>query len=253
MTTQYLVYKDDSLTSALKVIEHNNSGFALIVDDHHYLIGTLTDGDIRRALIKFGCLDILVSDICAKKFEYLNTNSTFQEIVEKFRSRKVNFLPILDTEGKLVNLITKKNFQIMLLEDFDFNLLKDFTIFDNKMLEHEIFYRPWGFYKSTLLSEFAQSKIITLFPKQEFSLQEHKMREEHWLIIKGEGRVRLGDSTLPLYPGKYVFVPKGCKHKMINDSKTDNLIFSEVQLGEYFGEDDIIRYDDIYGRNLIGN
>ncbi|HHE05988.1 MAG TPA: cupin domain-containing protein, partial [Epsilonproteobacteria bacterium] len=76
---------------------------------------------------------------------------------------------------------------------------------------------------------------------------EHKRREEHWVIIKGKGKVVLGESLLDVYPGKYIYIPKGCKHQIINDGE-ENIIFSEVQLGEYFGEDDIIRYSDKYGR-----
>ena len=80
------------------------------------------------------------------------------------------------------------------------------------------------------------------------SLQEHKKREEHWVVIKGIGKVVLGESLIDVYPGKYIYIPKGCKHQIINISTKDNLVFSEVQLGEYFGEDDIVRYSDKYGR-----
>ena len=60
-------------------------------------------------------------------------------------------------------------------------------------------------------------------------------------------RLFLGESKINVYPGKYIYIPKGCKHQIINTG-IENLIFSEVQLGEYFGEDDIIRYSDKYGR-----
>ena len=77
----------------------------------------------------------------------------------------------------------------MLLENIDFDLTYDFTRFDNHILEHDIYNRPWGFYKSTILTSHAQGKVITLFPKSELSLQEHKKREEHWVIIKGKGKM----------------------------------------------------------------
>lgn len=248
MIEKYVVSESDSLLHVLEVIEKNNSGFALVVADDKKLMGTLTDGDIRRYLIKNKTLEGRISEICPKSFEYLQVNSDLREVITKFKSRKVNFLPIVDSNGRLINLITKKNFQVMMLEDFNFDLASDFSAFDEKSIEHEIHDRPWGIYKSTMYSQHAQSKIITVFPMQSFSLQEHKLREEHWLVIKGEGYVVLGESKLPIYPGKYIYVPKGCKHKMMNSSATENLIFSEVQLGEYFGEDDIIRYDDQYGR-----
>ena len=124
---------------------------------------------------------------------------------------------------------------------------KYLNLFDNHILEHDIYNRPWGFYKSTILTSHAQGKVITLFPKSELSLQEHKKREEHWVIIKGKGKMILGESILDIYPGKYIYIPKGCKHQIINDGD-ENIILSEVQLGEYFGEDDIIRHNDKYGR-----
>ena len=136
----------------------------------------------------------------------------------------------------------------MLLEDIKIDLLKDFSSYDEKILEHEIYNKPWGFYKSTLFTELAQSKVITVFAGEELSLQEHKKREEHWIIVKGNAKVVLGESELFLNAGKYVYIPKGVKHQIVNLSKDENLIFAEVQLGEYFGEDDIIRYKDKYNR-----
>jgi mannose-1-phosphate guanylyltransferase/mannose-6-phosphate isomerase len=149
----------------------------------------------------------------------------------------------------VINIITKQQFHILLLEDLDFDLRKSFFHLHRKSLEHEIYNRPWGFYKSTIYTDYAQAKIITVFPNEELSYQEHKKREEHWVIVKGTGKVRLGESLLDVYPGKYIYIPKGCKHQIINTSKTENLIFTEVQLGEYFGEDDIIRYSDKYNRS----
>ncbi len=80
------------------------------------------------------------------------------------------------------------------------------------------------------------------------SLQKHTKREEHWVVVYGKGNIILEDSTIKAYTGKYVFIPKGCKHRIINTSANQNLIFCEVQLGNYFGEDDIIRYEDKYNR-----
>lgn len=85
-------------------------------------------------------------------------------------------------------------------------------------------------------------------PKGILSLQEHKRREEHWVIINGEGRVTLGDSVKNVHAGDFIYIPKGCKHRLENPSGSEYLMVAEVQLGDYFGEDDIIRYEDIYGR-----
>ena len=137
----------------------------------------------------------------------------------------------------------------MLLHDKEWDLKDDFTKINENEIDFEIYNKPWGFYKSTMLSEDVQSKVITVFPGEELSLQEHTRREEHWVIIKGKGKVILGSSMFDVRPGKYIFIPKGLKHQIINDG-VENIIFSEVQLGDYFGEDDIIRYSDKYDRNV---
>jgi len=239
---------DTPLLHALEKIDRNEHGFLFCVDDRKKLQGVLTDGDIRRGLIDGATLESKTSDVMVKNFTYLTPQSDFEEVAEKFKSQKIKFLPITEN-GKLVNFLTKEQFHLLLLEDLRFDLLQDFDHLNEKTLEHEVYNRPWGFYKSTIYTDYAQAKIITVFPEGELSFQEHKKREEHWVIVKGHGKVRLDDSILDVYPGKYIFIPKGCKHQIINTSEKDNLIFTEVQLGEYFGEDDIIRYSDKYNRS----
>jgi len=243
-----IIKQNDTIKIALKKLQSNRKRFLICLDDNDVVLGVITDGDIRRGFLEGLIISDTVSKAINTQFEYLTISSTFDEVCKKFKSDKIDFLPIVDNDMKLINLITKKQFHIMLLENIDFDLTYDsFNRFDNHILEHEIYNRPWGFYKSTILTSHAQGKIITVFPKSELSLQEHKKREEHWVIIKGKGKVVLGESLIDIYPGKYIYIPKGCKHQIINDSN-ENIIFSEVQLGEYFGEDDIIRYSDKYGR-----
>ncbi|WP_400209218.1 phosphomannose isomerase type II C-terminal cupin domain [Methanomethylophilus alvi] len=126
--------------------------------------------------------------------------------------------------------------------DFDYDMLC------KTVLEHEIYVRPWGYYKTMVLNDTFQSKVIYILPEQRLSLQSHEHREEYWIIISGNGRVQLGESTHPVNPGDMFFIPKGCKHSISNESTEEIMVFSEVQLGDYFGEDDIKRYSDIYGR-----
>jgi mannose-1-phosphate guanylyltransferase/mannose-6-phosphate isomerase len=236
-----------SLKEALQKLQNNKKRFLICLNEEEMVVGVITDGDIRRSLLLNIILDDEIKEVYNSIFQYLTLKSSFDDVCTLFKSDKVDFLPIVDEKMKLVNILTKKQFHIMLLENVKFDLKYDFTKFDNQTLEHEIYNRPWGFYKSTLLSLHAQSKVITVFPYSELSLQEHKKREEHWVIIKGKGTVVLGESKITVYPGKYIYIPKGCKHQIINNSH-ENIIFSEVQLGEYFGEDDIIRYSDKYGR-----
>ncbi len=242
-----LINNNETIKNVLKKIQVNKKRFLICVDNCNRVTGVITDGDIRRAFLNDLTIKNTIENICSNNFEYLSLDSSFDRICEKFKSEKIDFLPIVDIDMKLVNVITKKHFHILLLENIDFNLTDDFSKYDDYILEHEIYNRPWGFYKSTILTSHAQGKVITVFPKSELSLQEHKKREEHWVIIKGKGKVVLGESLIDVYPGKYIYIPKGCKHQIINDGN-ENIIFSEVQLGEYFGEDDIIRYSDKYGR-----
>lgn len=241
-----IIKQNESIKVALQKLQENKKRF-LICLDNKLVSGLITDGDIRRGLLDGLTIFDSINKVINTNFQYLTLNSSFDEVCEKFKSDKIDFLPIVNNNMNLVNIITKKQFHIMLLEDIEFDLAYDFSKFDVHTLEHEIYNRPWGYYKSTILTSHAQGKVITVFPKSELSLQKHKKREEHWVIIKGKGKVVLGESLIDVYPGKYIYIPKGCKHQIINDSD-ENIIFSEVQLGEYFGEDDIIRYSDKYGR-----
>ena len=120
---------------------------------------------------------------------------------------------------------------------------------DEDLLEHEIYYRPWGFYKTIFLNPHSQSKSIKIKSLGEINLQEHKRREEYWVITHGIGKVVAGESKKRVELGSYVYLLKGCIHKLIKSSKDSSLMEAEVQPRDYFSEDDIIRYQDIYGRN----
>lgn len=233
---------------ALVKIENNKKGFLIVVDEEEKVIGTLTDGDIRRALIKQKNLADYILTACNKEFEKVFIDDGFSKIIELFKTERIRFLPILEENGKLKNIISKNNMHILLLEDMEFDVGKDFLALDDSRLEHEIYDRPWGIYKTTFLNERAQSKIIKVSPRGCLSLQEHKQREEYWVVISGIGEVTLGESKRKVESGSYVYIPKGCKHRLVNSSESEVLMISEVQLGDYFGEDDIIRYEDIYGR-----
>lgn len=107
--------------------------------------------------------------------------------------------------------------------------------------------RPWGRY--TVLEEGSGYKIkrIVVDPGQKLSLQSHEHRAEHWVVIQGMARVTNGDSVALLNESESTFIPKGQKHRLENAGETP-LIIIEVQSGAYLGEDDIERFEDIYGR-----
>jgi mannose-1-phosphate guanylyltransferase/mannose-6-phosphate isomerase len=244
---KFLENNNSPLRKALDKIDKNKKGFLVILDQNDVVVGVLTDGDIRRTLLLGSNLDTSINKIYTKDYNYLTSNSSFDEVCEMFRMEKNDFLPIINNDKHIVNIVTRNQFNILMLQDFKFDILCDFSKLDSIPMEHEIYNRPWGFYKTTFMSDECQAKIITVFPKGELSLQEHKKREEHWVVVKGNGKVILGESVINIYPGKYIYIPKGCKHQVINNTKR-NIVFSEIQLGEYFGEDDIIRYQDKYNR-----
>ena len=107
--------------------------------------------------------------------------------------------------------------------------------------------RPWGTF--TVLDDGADSKVkrLTVDPGQRLSYQSHVHRAEHWVIVAGRARVTLDGAEIDLDPGDAIDIPKGAAHRVSNPGPVE-LVFVEVQLGDYFGEDDIVRYSDDYGR-----
>ena len=108
--------------------------------------------------------------------------------------------------------------------------------------------RPWGDF--LVLSDAADHKVkrITVLPGKRLSLQRHQRRAEHWFVIQGEGVVTLDDGEIPLVQGQAVDIPRRVKHRIANPGQAP-LVFIEVQTGDYFGEDDIERFEDDYGRS----
>jgi len=108
--------------------------------------------------------------------------------------------------------------------------------------------RPWGFY--VILSEDKYSKVkrIQVFPNQKLSYQMHHKRNEVWTIVQGSGYVVIDDLVQRVGNGSVVHIPAGRKHRIANDNESVPLVFIEVQYGEYFGEDDIVRFQDDYNR-----
>jgi mannose-1-phosphate guanylyltransferase/mannose-6-phosphate isomerase len=108
-------------------------------------------------------------------------------------------------------------------------------------------HRPWGSF--TILADEPDHKVkrIVVKPGQRLSLQRHKRRQEHWLVVSGQAMVTRNDELLELGPGEAVDIALGDIHRVQNDSASD-MVFIEIQLGDYFGEDDIERLEDDYGR-----
>ena len=111
--------------------------------------------------------------------------------------------------------------------------------------------KPWGSYETIYGDENTKVKIICISPSQRPSYQYHFKRTETWVIVQGKGTLTLDGKDSTVEKGQTVFVPRESKHR-IQNTGTDDLVFVEVQLGEYFGEDDIVRVSDDYARESHG-
>ncbi len=114
-------------------------------------------------------------------------------------------------------------------------------------LYHREVFRPWGSYEGIAEGERYQVKCIKVQPGASLSLQLHNHRSEHWVVVRGTARVTLEDEEFTLGENESTYIPRGCKHRLHNPGKMV-LVLVEVQVGPYLGEDDIERFDDVYGR-----
>lgn len=112
---------------------------------------------------------------------------------------------------------------------------------------HRKVYRPWGSYDSIEHGSRYQVKCIVVNPGQKLSLQMHHHRAEHWIVVNGTAKVRKGDETVMLTENQSIYIPLGETHALENPGKVP-LELIEVQSGSYLGEDDIVRFEDLYGR-----
>jgi mannose-1-phosphate guanylyltransferase/mannose-6-phosphate isomerase len=114
-------------------------------------------------------------------------------------------------------------------------------------LSHDRVYRPWGYYESVDAGPGYQVKRIVVNPAQALSLQRHRRRAEHWVVVSGTARVTCDDKVFELGANQSTFIPLGAKHRLENPGKAP-LQLIEVQSGDYLGEDDIERFEDRYRR-----
>ena len=114
-------------------------------------------------------------------------------------------------------------------------------------MENVTMFRPWGSY--TILSEGDGFKVkrIVVKPGGKLSLQLHHKRSEHWIIVSGEATITIGEESKVFKSNESTYIPIGSKHRMENLTDQE-VVFVEVQVGKYLGEDDIERFDDVYGR-----
>lgn len=108
-------------------------------------------------------------------------------------------------------------------------------------------HRPWGYYETLALADRFQVKRIVVKPGAALSLQSHFHRSEHWIVVSGTARVSIDDTVQLVTENQSVYIPLGAKHRMENPGQVP-MVLIEVQTGAYLGEDDIVRYEDVYSR-----
>lgn len=117
----------------------------------------------------------------------------------------------------------------------------------DETLIHQCVYRPWGSYQSVNMGKRFQVKRITVKPGAVLSLQKHHHRAEHWVVVHGTALVTRGEESFLMKEDESTYIPIGVKHRLENPGKIQ-LEIIEVQTGSYLGEDDILRFEDVYGR-----
>jgi mannose-1-phosphate guanylyltransferase/mannose-6-phosphate isomerase len=109
-------------------------------------------------------------------------------------------------------------------------------------------HRPWGWFESLARGDRFQVKRIVVHPGAALSLQSHHHRSEHWIVVAGTAKVTVGEEVRLVTENQSVYIPLGSRHRMENPGKLP-MVLIEVQTGAYLGEDDIVRYEDVYARS----
>ena len=149
-------------------------------------------------------------------------------------------------------VVVETNDAILVANKADSQRVKDIVSFMKEKnipqgVEHHKCFRPWGTYESLVKEKNWQVKLIIVNPGKKLSLQRHKFRSEHWVVVSGKAKVELEGREMILYENQSSYIPNNSKHRLSNAGEKALKII-EVQSGSYLGEDDIERFDDDYGR-----
>ena len=150
-------------------------------------------------------------------------------------------------------IIVDTNDAVLIVNKDDCQKVKEIVPYLKKIgsnvgTNHETMYRPWGCYSSIANGNKWQLKTIQVKPKAKLSLQMHKHRAEHWIVVSGVAEIEIDCNKKFLKENQSAYIPLGSKHRLSNPGE-EVLMMVEVQSGDYLGEDDIIRFEDIYGRD----
>jgi mannose-1-phosphate guanylyltransferase / mannose-6-phosphate isomerase len=173
---------------------------------------------------------------------FLDSSNTYVQSNDRLVAAVgVSNLMIVDTKDALLVINPDATQEVKKVVD----LLKEKN--HDSIRYHKKVVRPWGTYTVLEEGEGFKIKKIAVNPGASLSLQSHKYRSEHWVVVKGRALIVNGETTATISANQSTFIPAGHKHRLENPT-IDMLIMIEVQCGEYLGEDDIVRFEDIYGR-----
>ena len=204
---------------------------------------------------------------------YWNDVGSFDAIYDELPKEKTNAITYKNEKPLLINsstnLVIANNKKVVLLNVDDLividtrdalliakkgksedvkDVVKKLNIEGSSITqEYPLVHRPWGTYNLLESKDNYKFKTILVKPKHRLSLQKHYHRSEHWIVLKGTATVTIGKIKKLVHVNESVFIPLGTKHRLSNKGKS-NLLLVEVQVGDYLGEDDIVRYKDDYKR-----
>ena len=170
---------------------------------------------------------------------------------------KNSFIQSENQQAMVINqqnliIISTKDALLVMPNDKNINIKKNIENLSKKNIEkvqyHPIVYRPWGSFEVLLTKKNYQVKRLIINPKQKISLQKHKYRSEHWVVVKGNACVIKNNKTYNLKKNQSIDIPKMAKHRIENKERIP-LTIIEIQTGDKLLENDIIRFEDIYNRN----
>ncbi len=224
--------RDDSIDFA--VMEHETDGKVVIYDGYWSDIGSF------KSLYDHHKKDSY-DNVLQSETKLLNTSNCFVKSDKLVVLNNVNNLTIVDTSDALYIGSTESSQDIKLLV----NEIKK----DNKNIldVHTKEFRPWGWYININEGPGFKVKRIGVYPGKRLSLQTHAHRSEHWVLVKGKAKLQIGQDFHIITKNYHTYIPIGVLHRIENIGEED-VEFIETQIGDYLGEDDIVRYEDDFGR-----
>jgi len=244
-----LISSGATLFEALQKLHHNTEKSLIVVDGFGRFEGVLDENLLREGLLRTRSMEASLAVLPLSADEAVHLDMPLDEVIKVVFGSSRSLIPVLDSRDRVINGLNRDQLHQLLVEDLEWDPRMDFTQLRTDFQHQDAVFRPWGFYKSLLTTEFSQTKIISLAPGQEISLQKHFHREEFWTVIQGEGIFRLDDDRALVEKGFTVRIPKEAVHWIRNTQTDRALILMEVQMGDYFGEDDIVRLSDKYRRS----